>query len=103
MSGGYALSPSSIAVAVTAMVVLVLGVTVLARRVTPVSSAFFSITIVVGIWMAAFTGMYAAQSARAALNWAHLAYFGVPFIAPALYWFTLELLRLERRRRLAHI
>jgi diguanylate cyclase (GGDEF)-like protein/PAS domain S-box-containing protein len=103
MSGEYAFSPSSVPVALTGVLTLVFGARILARRVTSVSSAFFTMTVVVAVWMAAFTGMYAARDASLALRWARAAYFGVPFIAPALYWFTIEILRLERRRRLAHV
>lgn len=99
----YAFSPSSVPVAVTAVLILAFGLRVLSRRVTSVSSAFFTMTVVVSLWMAAFTGMYAAGDAKLAATWARAAYFGVPFIAPALYWFTIEVLHLERRRRLAHI
>jgi diguanylate cyclase (GGDEF)-like protein/PAS domain S-box-containing protein len=103
MSGGYAFSPASVPVALTGVIILAFGIRVLAKRVTSVSAAFFTMTIAVAVWMVTFTGMYAAVDASTALRWAHAAYFGVPFIAPALYWFTIEVLRLERRRRLAHV
>ena len=103
MTGGYAFSPSSVPVALTAVIILAFGARVLARRVTSVNSAFFTMTVVVAIWMATFAGMYSAVDAQIALQWSRMAYFGVPFIAPALYWFTIEILRLERRRRLAHV
>jgi diguanylate cyclase (GGDEF)-like protein/PAS domain S-box-containing protein len=103
MPGGYAFSLSSVPVALTGVLILVFGVRVLAKRVTPVRAAFFTMTMVVAVWMATFTGMYSALDAQLALKWARAAYFGVPFIAPALYWFTIEILRLERRRRLAHV
>jgi hypothetical protein len=60
-------------------------------------------TVVVAIWMAAFAGMYSAREPEVALRWARAAYLGVPFIAPAVYWFTVEILRIEQRRRLAHV
>jgi len=103
MSGGYAFSLASVPVALTAVLILVFGVRVMARRVTSVSTAFFTITATVAVWMVAFTGMYSAREAQTALSWARAAYIGAPFIAPALYWFTIEILRLEQRRRLAHI
>jgi diguanylate cyclase (GGDEF)-like protein/PAS domain S-box-containing protein len=88
---------------VTAVLILAFGTRVLARRVTSVSSAFFTMTVLVAVWMGAFTAMYAARDAAVALTWARASYLCVPFIAPALYWFTIEILRLERRRRLAHV
>jgi diguanylate cyclase (GGDEF)-like protein/PAS domain S-box-containing protein len=99
----YAVSPSAVAVALTAVLILAFGARVLVRRVTSVSIAFFAMTFVAAIWMAAFAGMYAARDPELAVTWARAAYLGVPFIAPALYWFTLEVLRLERRRRMAHV
>jgi len=103
MPGEYAFSPSSVPVALTGVVILAFGTRVLGKRVTSVSAAFFTMTVVVAVWMATFTGMYSAVHASDALKWSRAAYFGVPFIAPALYWFTIEILRLERRRRLAHV
>ena len=103
MSGGYAFSPSSVPVALTGMVILAFGTRVLAKRATSVSAAFFTMTVPVAVWMATFTGMYSATTAETAVRWSRAAYFGVPFIAPALYWFTIEILRLERRRRFAHV
>ena len=102
-SAVYAFSPSAIPVALTAVLIFAFGIRVFARRVTNVSTAFLSMTIVVAIWMTAFTGMYSTTDATIALRWARAAYLGVPFIAPALYWFTLEMLRIERKRRVAHV
>jgi diguanylate cyclase (GGDEF)-like protein/PAS domain S-box-containing protein len=102
-SAVYAFSPSALPVALTAVLILAFGLHVLLRRFTSVSAAFFVLTGVVAIWMAAFTGMYSARDAQTALGWARKAYLGVPFIAPAIYWFTVEILRIERRRRLPHI
>ena len=103
MSGAYAFAASSVPVALTAVLILAFGTRVLMRRATSVSAAFFTMTLVVSVWMGTFAFMYAAREASLALMWSRAAYFGVPFIAPALYWFTIETLRLERRRRLAHV
>jgi diguanylate cyclase (GGDEF)-like protein/PAS domain S-box-containing protein len=103
LSAVYAFTPAAIPVALTAVLILAFGVHVVLRRFTSVSAAFFSMTAVVAIWMTAFTFMYSARDAATALRWARRAYFGVPFIAPAIYWFTVEILRIERRRRLAHV
>lgn len=101
--GAYAVTTSAVPVALTALVMLAFGVRVLFRRPSNVSSAFFVMAGVVAVWMTAFTMMYASRDAGHALRWARRAYLGVPFIAPAIYWFTVELLRIERRRRLAHV
>ncbi len=102
-SAAYAFSPYAIPVALTAILTFIFGLRVFMRRVTSVSAAFFATTFVVAIWMTAFTLMYASVDAAGALRWARAAYIGVPFIAPALYWFTVEILRIEQRRRLAHV
>jgi diguanylate cyclase (GGDEF)-like protein/PAS domain S-box-containing protein len=103
MSAVYTFTPAAIPFALTAMLVFAFGVRVVSRRFTSVSAAFFAMTGVVAIWMAAFTFMYSTRDAATALRWARRAYLGVPFIAPAVYWFTVEILRIERRRRLAHV
>ncbi|HKR65245.1 MAG TPA: diguanylate cyclase, partial [Thermoanaerobaculia bacterium] len=102
-SAVYAFSPSAIPVALTAVLILAFGVRILMRRATSASAAFFGMTVVVAIWMAAFAGMYSSRDASVALRWARAAYLGVPFIAPAIYWFTVEILRIEARRRLPHV
>jgi diguanylate cyclase (GGDEF)-like protein/PAS domain S-box-containing protein len=102
-SAVYAFTPAAIPVALTAVLVLAFGLRVLTRRFTSVSAAFFTMTGVVAIWMTCFTFMYCARDAATALAWSRRAYLGVPFIAPAIYWFTVEILRIERRRRAAHV
>jgi diguanylate cyclase (GGDEF)-like protein/PAS domain S-box-containing protein len=102
-SAVYGFSPSAIPVALTAVLILALGVRVRMRRATSASAAFFAMTVVVAIWMAAFAGMYSSLDASVALSWARAGYLGVPFIAPAIYWFTVEILRIEQRRRLLHV
>ncbi|HEX8171976.1 MAG TPA: EAL domain-containing protein [Thermoanaerobaculia bacterium] len=100
-----ALNPGASAapVALTALLILAFGIRVLARRLSRVSAAFFVMTLVVAIWMSAFAAMYLSPDAATALQWARLAYFGVPFIPAAIYWFTIEILHIEPRRRAAHV
>src|SRR5205823_3686560 len=59
----------------------------------------FSMTLAAALWESAFTLMYLSRHADTALFWARMAYLGVPFIAPALYHFTIEALRISRERR----
>ncbi len=103
LSAMYAFSPSAIPVAATAILIIAFGLRVALRRFSAAGASFLTLTIVVGIWMAAFTGMYSATDAEGALIWARRAYLGVPFIPAAIYWFTIEVLRIEQRRRLAHV
>ena len=98
--GAYAFSAYAVPVALTAVLILAFGTRVLVRRPNGVTSAFFSMTLVVAVWMTAFTFLYSTNDAATALFWSRLAYLGVPFIAPALYWFTVELLRIYNRRRI---
>jgi diguanylate cyclase (GGDEF)-like protein/PAS domain S-box-containing protein len=98
-SGAFYLSAYALPVAITGVLILAFGGRLLARRVTSVSAAFFTMTFVVAIWMAAFTALYSTDDPVLALLSSRLAYLGVPFIAPAIYWFTVEFLRIERKRR----
>ncbi|HYO75304.1 MAG TPA: PAS domain S-box protein, partial [Thermoanaerobaculia bacterium] len=103
MSAVYAFSPAAIPVAATAVLVLAFGFYVVSRRSSAASTSFLTLTIVVAIWMAAFAAMYSATDAAIALAWARKAYLGIPFIPAAIYWFTIEVLRIAERRRLAHV
>jgi diguanylate cyclase (GGDEF)-like protein/PAS domain S-box-containing protein len=95
----YAFSPYAIPTAVTSLLMLVFGLRVLSRRVSRVSAAFFALTFFATIWLVAFTFMYSATRPDAALHWARIAYLGVPFIPAAVYHFTLEMLRIVKKRR----
>ena len=78
-----------------------LGTSILVKRRTRTTWAFFSMTAAASIWLFAFTFMYCARDAATALAWARVAYFGVPFLAPAIYQFTVETLLLGERRKTA--
>src|SRR5215210_2319789 len=95
----YAFSAYAVPTLLTAVLMLGFGASVLARRVSRVSITFFSLTVAAAVWMLAFTWMYCSRGAANALVWARLAYLGVPFIAPAVYHFTIEILRIARERR----
>jgi len=99
--GAYVFSPYAIPTAVTTALMLLFGVAVLMRRMSRVSAAFFSLTLFASVWLFAFTFMYSARDSQHALFWARIAYFGVPFLAPAIYQFTVEMLRIMRLRRVA--
>src|SRR5215831_677982 len=75
------------------------GISVLARRVSPVSLTLFSLTFAASLWQLAFTLMYCSRDAAHALFWSRMAYLGVPFIAPSVYHFTIEVLRIAKERR----
>ncbi|HUP60990.1 MAG TPA: EAL domain-containing protein [Thermoanaerobaculia bacterium] len=99
----YAFSLYALPVAVTGILILAFGTRVVVRRATAITAAFFAMTLVVAVWMAAFALMYSTPFPPVALFWSRLAYLGVPLIAPTLYWFTIELLRIAHRRRTAFV
>jgi diguanylate cyclase (GGDEF)-like protein/PAS domain S-box-containing protein len=97
----YDFSPYAVPTAAVTVLMLLLGTRVAMRRLSRVSVSFFGMTLVVAVWQCAFTFMYLATDSGTALVWARMAYLGVPFIAPAIYQFTIEMLRIRKRRRIA--
>src|SRR4051794_7950816 len=97
--GRYGFSPFAVPTLVTAVLMLLFGAGVLARRVSRVAGAFFAMTAAAFVWLGRFTLMYCAKDAVVALFWSRAAYFGVPFLAPAIYHFTAEMLRIAKERR----
>jgi len=95
----YGFSPFAVPIPVTATLMLVFGTSVLARRMSRVAAAFFALTAAASVWLIAFTFMYSAKDAATALFWSRAAYLGVPFLAPAIYHFTAEMLRIGKARR----
>ena len=98
-AAGYGFSAYAVPTALTAVLMLGFGASVLARRVSSVSLTLFSVTLAAAVWKIAFTFMYCSREPDTALFWARLAYVGVPFIAPGLYHFCpgdFALRRLER-------
>jgi diguanylate cyclase (GGDEF)-like protein/PAS domain S-box-containing protein len=100
-SARYGFSPFAVPTLVTSVLMLVFGTSVLARRLSRVAAAFFAIAASASVWLVAFTFMYCARDAETALFWSRMAYFGVPFLAPAIYHFTAEMLRIARERQTA--
>ncbi|HUP44165.1 MAG TPA: EAL domain-containing protein [Thermoanaerobaculia bacterium] len=97
----YAFSPFAVPTALTAILMVALGIGVLRRGPARINRAFASMTAAVAIWMGAFTLLYLARTESVALFWVKVAYLGVPFIAPAVYQFSVEMLQIFERRRLA--
>ena len=95
----YGVSLFAVPTLVTAALIFVFGVGVLVRRASRVAGAFFAIAVSASVWLLAFTFMYCAKDAAAALFWSRMAYFGVPFLAPSIYHFTAEMLRIAKERR----
>jgi diguanylate cyclase (GGDEF)-like protein/PAS domain S-box-containing protein len=97
----YAFSISAIPTAATALLALLFATRVLMRRVSRASISFFVLSVFVCIWQTGFTGMFLATTAEKASAWAKVAYLGIPFVAPAVYYFAVEMLRIAHRRRVA--
>src|SRR5258708_5339443 len=95
----YGASPFAVPTFVTAALIFVFGASVLVRRASRVAGAFFAITASASVWLVGFTAMYCAKDAATALFWARAAYLGVPFLAPSIYHFTAEMLRIAKERR----
>jgi diguanylate cyclase (GGDEF)-like protein/PAS domain S-box-containing protein len=95
----YGFSPFAVPTLVTAALMLLFGASVLARRPSRMAGAFFAMTAAAFVWLVAFTFVYCAKDAATALFWSRVAYFGVPFLAPSIYHFTAEMLRITKARR----
>jgi len=95
----YGMSPFAVPTLATAALIFVFGASVLVRRASRVAGAFFAIAVAASVWLVAFTFMYCAKDAVTALFWSRMAYFGVPFLAPSIYHFTAEMLRIAKERR----
>jgi diguanylate cyclase (GGDEF)-like protein/PAS domain S-box-containing protein len=98
-AAAYGFSAYAVPTLLTAVLMLGFGISVLARRVSPVSLTLFSLTLAASLWQLAFTLMYCARDASHALFWSRMAYLGVPFIAPSVYHFTVEVLRIGKQRQ----
>src|SRR5258706_5289393 len=98
-TAAYGFSAYAVPTLLTAVLMLGFGVSVLARRVSAVSLTLFTLTLAAAVWQLAFTFMYCARDAATALLWSRMAYLGVPFIAPSVYHFTIEVLRISKERR----
>ncbi len=95
----YGFSPFAVPTFVTAALMLVFSTSVLVRRVSRVAGAFFAIAASASVWLVAFSLMYCAKDSETALFWSRVAYLGVPFLAPSIFHFTAEMLRIARERR----
>ena len=97
----HGLPPSALPTAVTSLLMMMFGASVLRHRVSRVSLAFASLAAACSVWLIAFTFMYTTTNAAHALFWARAAYLGVPLIAAAIYHFAVEMLHIYARRKWA--
>ncbi|HEY0371859.1 MAG TPA: PAS domain S-box protein [Thermoanaerobaculia bacterium] len=98
----YAASPLSVATALSALAILLLGAGVLWRGRTRGASTLFCVLAgVTAGWLGAWALMYASRAEDVALAWARLGYaFGV-MIPAAMFHFAARLIGRDRRHRVA--
>ncbi|MGZ4810490.1 MAG: diguanylate cyclase domain-containing protein, partial [Thermoanaerobaculia bacterium] len=94
---GYSFSVDAVPTAITALLLLGFGAAVFFRLATRVSAAFFTLTIATSLWLSAFTMIYLSTRESLAIFWSRQAFLAVPLIAPALYQFSVEMLRVQRK------
>jgi diguanylate cyclase (GGDEF)-like protein/PAS domain S-box-containing protein len=93
----YAFSVYAIPTGLTALLLLGFGAAVFFRLSTRVSAAFFTLTVATSGWLAAFAMVYLSARESVAIFWSRQAFLAVPLIAPALYHFSVEMLRVQRK------
>ncbi|HET8654184.1 MAG TPA: ATP-binding protein [Longimicrobiaceae bacterium] len=99
-ASSYRLSPNSVPSLVTTAAMLALGLVVVVReRASRESLGFGLIALTVVGWQFCFGLMYASARTDVALWWARSAYLGISLIPPAIYDFTVHVLRAADRRR----
>jgi PAS domain S-box-containing protein len=79
----------------TGVLVIGLGLQAIIReRFSSTSIAFGLMTVSVAVWLICFFRLYLCTDAASALHWTKLAYFSIPLIPCAIYYFTFRVLRL---------
>jgi len=96
----YTVNVYAVPTLLTAAAVFLLAIAVVIReRASAVSLIFFLPALSISIWLFAFSWMYAAIDASAALWWAKAAYLGVACIPAGIYHFAVAVLRLYRSHK----
>jgi len=99
-TGSWVQGAYSLAMALVAGASLAVGVWVVAReRGRRISLSLLAGSVAVAVYLLAFSFLVRSTDRAAAERWAYVAYLGVPFIVPALYQFSMDLLGLWRQRR----
>ncbi len=101
----YGSSAFSVPIGAVALLSLCLGVwAVWYERGRRVSLSLFAATLAVATYLGGFAFMVGATSHDVALFWGRFAYLGIPFIVPAVYQLSMDLLgRREQRRALIRV
>jgi two-component system cell cycle sensor histidine kinase/response regulator CckA len=69
------------------------------ERARPISVSFFGATLAMATYLVGFSFMVRSAVPEVALFWGKVAYLGVPFIVPAIYQFSMDMLGLRHERR----
>ncbi len=96
----YQFSPYAIAPALTAAVVMLFAIVLVATRFSKTSAAIFIMSMASAVWQLALAFMDLAVDPRAARIWATVGSAFVPFIAAALYQFVTSILPPANHRRI---
>ncbi len=90
-SGGFFSNGLSVATALTAAGILIIGLILFVRgRGSSATGIFFTFTVSAAAWLGCFAMMYAASDATVALWWARAGYLPVSFLVPAAFEFVSE-------------
>ena len=96
----YSENVLGVLMALVAVLSLVAGVIVVVReRARRISLTLLAASVAVAVYLLGFSFMVRSTTAAAAAFWSSVAYLGVPFIVPALFQFSMELLGLREERR----
>ncbi|MFO7893771.1 MAG: PAS domain S-box protein [Longimicrobiales bacterium] len=99
-SGAYVQNTLGLAMVVVATLSLGVGIWVVVReRARRISLLLLAASAAIATYVLSFSFLVRTPDPEVAHRWAHVAYFGVPFIVPSLYHFSMELLGLRRERR----
>jgi diguanylate cyclase (GGDEF)-like protein/PAS domain S-box-containing protein len=97
----YSVDALSLATALAAMAILLLGFGALARgRGLAVTALFFLVSIAAAGWLGAFAAMYAAQDAATALGWARIGYMFAALVPAAVLHLAARLVARKKEYRL---
>ncbi|HXB56021.1 MAG TPA: EAL domain-containing protein [Vicinamibacteria bacterium] len=99
--GSYAPSAYAVPLLVTAAATFLLGVSIVIReRASRVALLFCLIPLTIDVWLVCFSLMFLSIDPLVAVAWAKIAHAGIPFIAAAIYHFTVAVTYADKRRRL---
>ena len=97
----YAFSAFAVPPLFTAALALAAAVRLISKHVSRTALAMMYMTVATLGWQASFGMMMLAVEPSTAERWARLGSASVPFLAPAIYQFVVEILRIADRRLVA--